>query len=318
MRGRYYLKKVFKFVLFSSAILLTLFTVIFFSLGCSVIYPKKQLLSERLADLNFRNLPLKNPVNIYWNEYAVPYVEAENDEDLAFTLGLLHAHLRSAQLALFKRAAQGRLSEMAGPLANGIDYLLRIIDFGKAAEDIEKNLPPETKAWVGSFVQGLNFYQDNTKVRPPEFALLGLEYVPWTVRDVLTLTRLAGTDVTWLMYFSLLNARAEGAGFSEDWQRLLEIQETDMTSFEKGQASGLEFLSNFLSENSRSGSNSIAISAAKSSNGAAILHNDPHSGRSAFAKHQCRRHDDTRHSYVWDRQKSKHIMGRHQYASRFE
>ena len=56
---------------------------------------------------------------------------------------------------------------------------------------------------------------------PPEFGLLGLSPEPYTVADMLAVGRLAGTDINWLAYFSLLAERGN-PGFARLWQRTLE------------------------------------------------------------------------------------------------
>src|SRR5687768_2110357 len=52
--------------------------------------------ADRLATLPRRGLPVEAPVEIYWNNRLVPFIEARTDRDLAGALGLVHAHLRLA------------------------------------------------------------------------------------------------------------------------------------------------------------------------------------------------------------------------------
>jgi penicillin G amidase len=88
---------------------------------------------DRLTQFPTDVLPLERPAVIRWNDFQVPFIEAETDRDLAFTFGMVHAHLRGAQIALFKRIFYGRLSEVVGPFARDLDHAIRIIDFGYAA-----------------------------------------------------------------------------------------------------------------------------------------------------------------------------------------
>lgn len=53
---------------------------------------------ERLAQFPTDDLPLERPVVVRWNAHQVPFIEAETDRDLAFTLGMVHAHLRGGQI----------------------------------------------------------------------------------------------------------------------------------------------------------------------------------------------------------------------------
>ena len=47
-----------------------------------------------------QHLPIEKPVTIYLNDYQVPYIHAQTDSDLAFTIGLVHAHYRLPQMEI--------------------------------------------------------------------------------------------------------------------------------------------------------------------------------------------------------------------------
>ncbi|MGD9614096.1 MAG: penicillin acylase family protein [Alphaproteobacteria bacterium] len=81
------------------------------ALAAPWVRPRKYItVTERL-----RSLPLRRaPVAIRWNAHLVPFVEAKSDRELAIALGLVHAHLRLAQIELLRRIAQGRLAELFG------------------------------------------------------------------------------------------------------------------------------------------------------------------------------------------------------------
>ena len=113
--------------------------------GLQPLVPTAVSLQERLAAFPTDGLPLERPVVIRWNEHQVPFIEAETDHDLAFAFGMVHAHLRGGQIALFKRFFYGRLSEMAGPFARDLDHAIRILDYGHAADEWERRMPEETR-----------------------------------------------------------------------------------------------------------------------------------------------------------------------------
>lgn len=228
---------------------------------------------ERLAQFPTDGLPLQRPVVIRWNEFQVPFIEAETDRDLAFAFGMVHAHLRGAQIALFKRIFYGRLSEIVGPWARDLDHAIRIIDFGYAVEEMERRLPEETREWAQAFVDGMNHYQERAPRNPPEFALLGLRPEPYTRRDILVGARFAGADTTWLTYFPLL-ARRGKPGFARLWNRTLEAGEPPMPSGRSDKPEGE--LEKVILNSGRLGSNSVAVSPGRSASGGALLANDPH------------------------------------------
>ena len=244
--------------------------------GCGLLapFPPATTLAERLSVFPREAVPLERPVTIYWDEHQIPFIEAETDADLAFALGMVHAHLRLGQMETIRRAAQGRLAEMAGPVATDIDHALRIVNFGRAAAAIEAELPAETRQWIERFVAGINFYQQQT-APPLDYRLLGIEPEPWTVADVLTVGRLVGTDVNWLVWFSNLKFR-DRADWPERWARLLRNGTSSVPSFEAPREVAL--LNELLAGLSRSGSNSVAISGTRSVSGGAIIASDPHLG----------------------------------------
>jgi acyl-homoserine lactone acylase PvdQ len=193
--------------------------------GCAALFPEPRSLKERLAAFPTADLLLDAPVEVHWNDHPVPFIHARTDRDPAFTLGLVHTHLRAGQMALMKRVAQGRLAEMAGPL----DRALRTLDLGYAMDGMIAGLSPETRAWLEAYGAGLNHYQDRMSAPPPELALLGVEPAPWSLPDILTLGRLAGIDVNRLIYFALLPERL-GPEWERVWAQVLETGAADTTT----------------------------------------------------------------------------------------
>lgn len=245
--------------------------------GCSLLkpLPKETTVDDRLASFPTGGLPLAGSVQVRWDEHQIPFIEAEHDDDAAFALGLVHAHLRLGQMAIYRRVAQGRIAEMGGPLAADIDHGLRILDFGKAAAETEAGMSPEARRWLERFVEGVNLYQDRLEVLPYEYRALGLGREPWTVRDLLAFGRLSGTDVTWLVWFNLLQLRQRD-DWPELWARLIDTGTRSAPSFAGDGRAGE--LAAILEGIARSGSNSIAIAPERTTTGGAVIASDPHLG----------------------------------------
>lgn len=248
--------------------------------GCAALSPRPASVEDRLAALPTERLEgLAAPVAIRWNDHMVPWIEAESDADLAYALGLVHGHLRGAQIALLRMIARGRLAEIAGPLATDIDHALRILDFGRAAPEIERRWPPATRDFVARFVAGLNRATRGDGVRPPpEFALLGLAPEPYTPADILAIGRLAGTDISWLTFFSLLAERGS-PDFPRLWQRVLEAG-ASLTPPGAEPDPRRAALGAILAGTAKAGSNTVAVAPHRSATGAALLASDPHLGMS--------------------------------------
>ncbi|MCY4609457.1 MAG: penicillin acylase family protein [bacterium] len=233
--------------------------------------PEPRGLADRLAVFPDHGVDLDGRVTIRWNDHQVPFIEALSDDDAAFALGMVHAHLRLAQMSLVRMAARGRLAEVAGPLASDIDHGLRILSFGHAARDIEAAMESGARRWTQRFVDGINHYQATLDDLPQEFGVLGMEREPWTVTDVLTIGRLVGTDVNWLIWSGLLPLRKR-PDWPQLWARLVESGSASLPSFADADVNAI------LAGVGRTGSNSMAIGPERTTTGGAIIANDPHLG----------------------------------------
>ncbi|MBD3257403.1 penicillin acylase family protein [candidate division GN15 bacterium] len=243
--------------------------------GWRALFPDNPSTADRLAMFPVAAAPFDGDVTVYWDEHQIPFIHAESDRDAALALGLVHAHLREGQVAVFKRVSQGRLSEMAGPPTVEIDVAIRTLDLGYAADSIAAILPDQTRQWLDHYLEGFNFYTDRAAATPPEFGLLGLEREPYTLRDMLTISRLAGADVNWFAYFPLLSSR-KSSNWPDIWQEAIRLGTNGPASITQPQE--LKTLEQLVVGSSRSGSNSVVVGAAKSTDGHGMIANDPHLG----------------------------------------
>lgn len=257
--------------------------------GCSLFTPLPDHVSigERIAVLKTDGLDIEQPVEIRWNAHMVPWITARSDGDGAFALGYVHAHLRLAQMEILRRAANGRLAEIAGPLAADIDQTLRIIGYRRAAEANYPALPETTKRWLDRFTDGINGYIARLDRRPHEFRLLAIQPQPWSPVDVLAFGRLAGSDVNWLVGIGLLGL-TDRPDWPEIWREVMHFNGGAVPSVaeaeEENRRDGARLLTALLymmGADSRSGSNAWAVSGARSASGSPILASDPHLGISA-------------------------------------
>ncbi|MCZ6454052.1 MAG: penicillin acylase family protein, partial [Alphaproteobacteria bacterium] len=250
--------------------------------GCAVLapLPTREDVSARLRAIPTKGAPLEGAVTIYWNDNQVPFIEAASDDDLAVTLGIVHAHLRLGQMEIARRISQGRIAEMGGPLATDIDHALRILNFGKGIPQTIEMLPPETKRWLDRFVDGVNYYIDQADQAgqlPHEFRVLGFEKEPWTVADVLTLGRLASSDVNWLVLFGALKLR-QRPDWPDVWATLTARGSHSVPSYGPGASAQKAALDDILAGFSKAGSNAVAVAGWRTKTGAALMANDPHLG----------------------------------------
>ncbi len=244
--------------------------------ACSIIstQPIKKTSQERFESFPTANLPLRDSVSVYWNSYMVPFIDANTDADAAFVLGLTHAHLRLAQMELFRMIAWGRLAEMAGPLVADIDHSLRTIQLQKSTPYIAANDSPFTRNWIASYVDGINWYIDHTEEKPIEYKLFNITPRRWEVTDVYAVSRLLSADLTWGVYFQALSLMNR-PDWSKTWENFLNNGQRSIPSFPNDEMAALNFIINAFS---KSGSNSVAVSSHRSYSGSTLMVSDPHLG----------------------------------------
>ncbi len=266
--------------------------------GCSLLFsslPEPTTLDERLAAFPQDGLDVKEPVTIHWNAYQVPYVKAANADDAAYTLGLIHAHLRLGQMEIVRRVTQGRIAEMAGPPVTDIDIALRTLGFYRGASESVALMPPETRAWVDRFVAGINDYITKGGALPFEYKALRFEYEPWTPEDIVAIGRIAAIDVNWFKWFRLFPER-NNENFAQILDEALRPGREDPVSFGHAGVETRETetedpamdearlsptarrIASVLMSFKRPGSNSLVVSGEKSASGAGMIASDPHLG----------------------------------------
>src|ERR1700733_475814 len=128
---------------------------------------------------------LSAPVDISFDADGIPRIKAANDMDAAAALGFVHARDRMFQMELMRRAASGRLSEIAGPATLSIDRMMRVLGLRPRAEADLALLPADTRALRDAYASGVNAWIASRGRRAaPEFLLFGAPE-PWTPVDSL-------------------------------------------------------------------------------------------------------------------------------------
>jgi penicillin amidase len=244
--------------------------------ACSALrqLPTTSSLDQRLAAFPTENLPLKGKTTIYWDEHQIPFIEAEYDADAAFALGLVHAHLRLGFLELGRRISQGRMSEIVGKASLDVDHAILALDFGRAIPEIMANMDPQTREWMEAFVAGINHYISTTQKLPQEFRVLKLTPEPWTIEDLLLISRLAGSDANWKVWLTLLKFR-ERDDWPEIWAQLLDVGGAAQTTYDGME---LDDFDEVVGGFRFSGSNAMAIGPSRTKSGTTLFAADPHVG----------------------------------------
>ena len=144
------------------------------------------------AQQNLQIKGIKDKVTIRRDERGIPYIEAQNDEDLYFAQGYATAADRLSQMDFFRRTARGELAEVVGNVALDQDKLHRTYGFTEAAEAEYASASPRSRALLEAYANGVNAYASSLdpKSRPPEFQILNYEFRPWTPVDSFAVIKL--------------------------------------------------------------------------------------------------------------------------------
>ena len=128
---------------------------------------------------------LAQPVAITWDGDGIPRIAAGSDLDAAAALGFVHARDRMFQMELMRRAASGRLSEIAGGVTLRLDRTMRVLGLRRRAEADLPALDADTRAMLDAYAAGVNAWiAARGRLAAPEFIPLGAPE-PWTAVDSL-------------------------------------------------------------------------------------------------------------------------------------
>ncbi len=234
---------------------------------------------------------LSQPVTVYRDEYGVPHVFAQNEDDLWRAAGYVAAQDRLWQMDLNRRAVRGTLAEIFGETALPKDKFLRTWGFYRLAKRIAENISPESRRALTAYAEGVNrFVAENQHRLPLEFSLLRYKPDEWQIEDSIGYTRLMGFMLNFAWFFEpALGKVADKYGMPmamEIFPAVLENSPSIVPEMPKHIGARLD---NFvqLALDTRAqlgappavlGSNSWAVNGSRSATGKPILANDPHLG----------------------------------------
>lgn len=246
--------------------------------GCSFLttFPDHLSQSRRFGFFKARQAPVKAPLHISWDQHSIPFVTSENDEDLAFGVGAVHAHLRLGQIELLRYLSHGRLTELTGPIrtVEDIDRFMRTINFIEAAENSMAVMSEESRIWIRQFTLGLNWYIEQLEQKPVEHRFFNIDLAPYSEQEVMTIIKLVGADLSWFTYLKYLALRE-----IEGWEELYraDIRRADLNGASCEFFDRLKVI-NLIKALTRSGSNALVIAGSRTKSGAGMIASDPHVG----------------------------------------
>lgn len=238
--------------------------------------------------------------NVRFDDRMVPHISAENEHDLYYWEGYIHAYFRLWQMDMQTRAAAGRISEVAGEKAFEFDRKQRRKGMVYGAENSLRVMEADmnTREMMDAYTEGINAYIASLTYRdlPVEYKLMGFMPEKWSNLKIALLLKYMADDLTGkvddisLTYlrdalprqqFELLfperiegatPAIPEGALFDKP-SLAVPVAPPDSVAFPHFKS----FDFGELREEGK-GSNNWALSGTKTASGAAVLCNDPHLG----------------------------------------
>ncbi|HVC97766.1 MAG TPA: penicillin acylase family protein [Pirellulales bacterium] len=229
-------------------------------------------------------------VEITRDQWGIPHIKAQSDDDLFFGFGYAMAQDRLFQLDYLRRRAWGRLSEVFGPETFELDLLARTIGLARIAAGEWNKASGELRGLLNAFTAGVNALIADTTDRPPiEFDLLDYRPEPWSPVDCLAIEG----EFRWYLTgrFPVIVVpeliRGElGEGFKQRAFLLAEADDESILprgSYTPGPVNA-PTSGSCGDANSGEGSNNWVVSGARTASGKPLLASDPHI---AFAAVSC-------------------------------
>lgn len=216
---------------------------------------------------------LNADIEIIKDRWGVPHIFAQNEKDLFFAAGFVHAQERMWQMELTRRAGFGRLSEMFGKATLEKDKFMRNLGLKEAAQKDYENLTPLLKELLLAYCQGINAWIHSRKFDwPPEFLLLRLRPEPWSIMDSLIVKEIMAFLLSMDYSSQIVRAKlVKRLGPEKALQILEEGVEIPSSHAENASlSSDMRFSLPFQ------GSNSWVLAGSRTRSGKPLLANDPH------------------------------------------
>ncbi|MDF1612860.1 penicillin acylase family protein [Stygiobacter electus] len=232
---------------------------------------------------------IKNKIEIYRDENAIPLIEAANDEDVAFAIGYLHAQERLFQMDIARRAGEGRLSEIFGSKLIPIDKMFRTMEIYKIAKASFLKLNPLSQKVLIAYSKGVNEFIKNSKGKyQVEFDILGYDPELWKPEHSLIIAKLMGWELNISWWTDIVFSQFVQKFGEEKAKELIPHFPENAPTITPQQLKQVSSISSELVDVDRQyrkfvgfvgthiGSNNWVVNSQKSVSGKPIIANDPH------------------------------------------
>lgn len=192
-----------------------LFSIILIVL-CSTIVSFAQV-----SALQMKMEGLKQAVTVRKDARGIPYIEAQNEEDLYFVQGYVTAQDRLFQMDLLRRSARGELSEIFGNRVLEEDKRWRKFGFAKIVEDSLTTFSPQFRTALESYTKGVNAYIAtlDAKTLPIEYQILQFKPRPWLATDSIIVGKILADGLSSTWQNDMMRANLQKILTSEKYQQ---------------------------------------------------------------------------------------------------
>ena len=232
---------------------------------------------------------LQNEVEVMFDRYGIPHIYGQNEEDVFFALGFVHAQERLFQMELMRRAAAGRLSEFLGEKLVKTDKFFRILGMSEQADkNVAHFFDNPSAAWQKSalaYLAGVNQFITQGET-PLEFHILGIPKEKYTPRDIYLIGSLMAFGFASGFQMDPLVTKAYqklGRDYLKDWvlgwppdAQKIPVYPPVYSAAADTLASSINEIMTGLPVGAWIGSNSWVISGKKTQSGQVLFANDTH------------------------------------------
>lgn len=233
---------------------------------------------------------LTSTVDVTYDQYGIPHILAQNDEDAYRALGYAHAQDRLFQMEMIRRLSSGKLAEVLGERLIRTDKFFRTLGIRRMAQktaDLNfKQVDADWKRLTLAYLEGVNAFVESGNT-PIEFSIMGMPKEKFEPVDVYCILGYMGLGFSKALKDDPIMEKLRlklGMDYFEDW--VLDTKEGDSIGVYSSLNEDLSAVipsdvEGFLEEASLPlwyGSNSWVLSADRSASGSVLLANDTHIG----------------------------------------
>lgn len=228
---------------------------------------------------------LKDLVEVWRDHWGIPHIYAQNEHDLFYAQGFVHAQDRFWQMEVNRRIGLGKTAAIFGRKTLEIDRFIHRVGIARAAVNDLAALDTESALVLEAYSAGVNAFIRQNKL-PVEFSLLGLQPEPWQPLDTMAYVKLFAWSLSSNFDLELTRARLVkrlGGRLASKLEPIYPkgkpLVSPPGADYEGAADSILQcYADNFLMPmlSKGGGSNNWVISGSRTESGKPLLANDPH------------------------------------------